>query len=514
MYFKIGVAVVILLLIITIIYYSRESFTVDNIDFDSIFSGGSGKMVYPELDEKCQKLYNDKNAFYDGDTKKCYTCGKADRNPSVIAGQTGSCKGLSYSPAEIINTNTCKEDNSNWYRFGSGCFECPDGYERDGLLNICRSGNEYVSAFIGAEAEGPKGLEYCPDEYKSAGSLCWKCPNGYESRIGLVEDSKKCVDKRPAGYISVQSCKDQYEGKKVTDYKGNPFFCMDAGCGAYKYPSGTIEHWCWGCPIGKVRNIAHGLDSSKACTSPNGKSWGPVRWIRKCRPLTGYPTQDAYPDYTLAGGKYWKCPDGYKKVAGLWDSKNICQRFSPADYFERETCKDKYAGTRVEAFINTFNNTTLTPVSSSNNTSNSMFTSTQSSNTKKEDSINSTSTSTSSSSSNNDTLILSDTAVGWDPIGNCFACPDGYNRTGLSVKSDQACLQPSESKKPSLRRTALGPLGCDVPKNVKSYNGPIDGCNYWKCPKGYDNMIFEPYTSKKKCVKYVPREPARLLGSL
>lgn len=565
MYYTWLLAIIILLVLLIIYFSMSENLTVDNIDFDKIFSGGAGKMVYPELDAICREKHNDSNAFYDGDSKKCYTCKGAERNPAVIAGEIGSCKAVSYSPAEIINTNTCKEDNNNWYHYGSGCFECPNGYNKTGLFNNCSSGETYEDAYIGDEAEGPGGLEYCPGGYNTNGGLCWKCPSGFKSRIGLVEDDRKCVDKRPASSIEVKSCKQQYLGKIIDDYTGDDFRCVVAGCGAYRYSSGATENWCWGCPSTlPVRNLWHNVNSSKACQNPDTNSWGPVRWIRKCKAVSGYPTDDAYPGYTLAGNKYWKCPDGYKKVVGIWEDKNICQKFSPAEYYERETCEDKYAGeTVIESFINkmlgryqepleghiwespyainteeestsekastTSNNTydskwlhigiptSSTGVSSTGpipNTSTTPNTSNTGNTLYTRHTYDPTKNTSNTPNTSNNRLVLSDTAVGWDPIGNCFACPDGFLRTGFSINSDKACMKPSKTTDPSLRRSAIGNGGCAIPNNIKNYHGPVDGCNFWKCPPGYDNMILKPYNSSQKCVKRVSREPAQLLGEI
>jgi hypothetical protein len=93
----------------------------------------------------------------------------------------------------------------------------------------------------------------------------------------------------------------------------------------------------------------------------------------------------------------------------------------------------------------------------------------------------------------------------WDPIdgGTCWTCPDGYNRTTFSVKSDKACERPASERFAKAIRHGKGKgiLGTDC-----------DGGQFWdpngycySCPSGY-NRTAHPVTSAKACSQRVHAE--------
>lgn len=93
----------------------------------------------------------------------------------------------------------------------------------------------------------------------------------------------------------------------------------------------------------------------------------------------------------------------------------------------------------------------------------------------------------------------------WDPVrgGECWSCPAGFNRSIARVESDWACVKPTqEDAAPALRKP---PATADNPTcgPGESYD-PITG-NCWACPQGYERSAFD-LTSPVACTRSEPRE--------
>ncbi len=102
----------------------------------------------------------------------------------------------------------------------------------------------------------------------------------------------------------------------------------------------------------------------------------------------------------------------------------------------------------------------------------------------------------------------------FDPIdgGTCWTCPEGYNRTIFSVKSDKACERPGGEKFAKAIRHSRGSglLGTDCSNG--QFWDPNGYC--YSCPKGYSRTA-HPVTSSKACSQKVHADyrPARLFSA-
>ena len=95
----------------------------------------------------------------------------------------------------------------------------------------------------------------------------------------------------------------------------------------------------------------------------------------------------------------------------------------------------------------------------------------------------------------------------YDPIrnGECWACPDGYERTVFRVDSDNACVKPlaRDYKRATEHSAGTGFFGTDCPSG--QWWDISDGkCH--SCPSGYAMQVLEGAHSSKKCLKVTGAE--------
>jgi len=138
--------------------------------------------------------------------------------------------------------------------------------------------------------------------------------------------------------------------------------------------------------------------------------------------------------YDVSTGRCWSCPQGYKRTVASINSKNACEKKGRVVY-ARAIKGGKGKG-----------------------------------------------------------ILGTDCPRGyfWDPNGNCYKCPDGYNRTAHPVTSNKACSQKINSSFTYAKPT--GSAGC----TNGIYDVATDKC--WSCPIGYKRTIF-PVTGNKACEK-------------
>ncbi|MCO6489479.1 MAG: RICIN domain-containing protein [Phaeodactylibacter sp.] len=94
-------------------------------------------------------------------------------------------------------------------------------------------------------------------------------------------------------------------------------------------------------------------------------------------------------------------------------------------------------------------------------------------------------------------LLGTDCAGGqfWDPNGNCYSCPSGYSRTAHPVTSDKACSQRVHADyKPAMKND-------DAKKCEGDYFLDIGTGKCWTCPDGYKRTVLHPVNSDKACEK-------------
>jgi len=140
--------------------------------------------------------------------------------------------------------------------------------------------------------------------------------------------------------------------------------------------------------------------------------------------------------YDISTGKCWSCPQGYKRTVASINSKNACEKKGRVVY-ARAIKGGKGKG-----------------------------------------------------------ILGTDCPRGyfWDPNGNCYKCPDGYNRTAHPVISGKACSQKVNSSFTYAK--PVGSAGC----TNGIYDVGTDKC--WTCPVRYKRTIF-PVTGDKACEKVI-----------
>ena len=79
----------------------------------------------------------------------------------------------------------------------------------------------------------------------------------------------------------------------------------------------------------------------------------------------------------------------------------------------------------------------------------------------------------------------------WDPNGNCYSCPQGFSRTVFAVTSNEACEKLDQ-------QTAKfeGPGGLSCPAGA--FHDPRNGGECWSCPEGF-NRSSAPVTADNAC---------------
>jgi len=91
----------------------------------------------------------------------------------------------------------------------------------------------------------------------------------------------------------------------------------------------------------------------------------------------------------------------------------------------------------------------------------------------------------------------------WDPNGNCYTCPSGYNRTAYPVTHYKACSKAVPGK--LVRATRHGKCCCE---DEGSFEDVIYGGTCWKCPNGYTRDPLVPVSDPQACKREATLGPA------
>lgn len=210
-----------------------------------------------------------------------------------------------------------------------------------------------------------------------------------------------------------------------------------------KCPSGTffdIGKWsCYTCPSGYKRTLA-GVDTDRACSKPDASVRGAMSTATFVAPLCA---KGSFYD-PIRGGECWSCPAGYKRSAAHIDAANAC--FIPGG---EETKKATNHGRGTG-------------------------------------------------------LLKTDCARGqfWDPNGNCYSCPSGFNRSAAPVTASNACsrrVAEQHAKASPVKAAACGP-GEIRDLKVKGEQSTTFGGGCWRCPEAYDRTV-NPIDGTLACEK-------------
>ncbi|MCF8178975.1 MAG: hypothetical protein K9J74_10750 [Sulfuritalea sp.] len=210
-----------------------------------------------------------------------------------------------------------------------------------------------------------------------------------------------------------------------------------------KCPSGTffdIGKWqCYSCPKSYKRTAA-AVDTDRACSKTDSSVRGELKSASFVAPLCAKGT---FYD-PIRGGECWSCPSGYKRSAAHIDAANAC--FIPGGE-EIKTATNHGRGKG---------------------------------------------------------LLKTDCAKGqfWDPNGNCYSCPSGFNRSAAPVTAKNACsrrIAETHAKASVAKAAACGP-GEIRDLKVKGAQSTTYGGGCWRCPTAYDRTVF-PVDGSKACEK-------------
>jgi len=185
---------------------------------------------------------------------------------------------------------------------------------------------------------------------------------------------------------------------------------------------------CWKCPEGFVRSWRPVTDKDSACIKPRRRGLLYKSAINLGK-ISSCPSGQFYDPRN--GGECWSCPEGYERTTAPVDKYNACVR---VEDFKKAVYRRKGSG-----------------------------------------------------------LLGTDCPSGefWDPNGNCYKCPSGYNRSAYPVTDPRAC---SRAVRKAYSRATLEKNVCD-PKEGRFPD--LGSC--WKCPAGYDRTIL-PVNGKSACV--------------
>ncbi|MFO0581489.1 MAG: hypothetical protein U0229_04375 [Anaeromyxobacter sp.] len=140
----------------------------------------------------------------------------------------------------------------------------------------------------------------------SAGSECWKCPDGFaRTAYGVTEDD---ACSKAGG-----------ETFKEADYKHS--WGCDEDEGEFFDPRKGGE--CWSCPKSKPRRTAYKVTSDKACATKEliGEKLGPAKFEHKFKGCGGRSFYDP-----RKGGQCWSCPKGFTRTAYAVTDDKACAK--------------------------------------------------------------------------------------------------------------------------------------------------------------------------------------------
>ena len=92
--------------------------------------------------------------------------------------------------------------------------------------------------------------------------------------------------------------------------------------------------------------------------------------------------------------------------------------------------------------------------------------------------------------------------------GECWSCPDGYNRTASAVTAKDACIRPAYTSHHDAdhKRYTILATSCHKGEFWDAYNYKKKGAGCWTCSDGY-NRTAEHITSSKACSKHHKAKP-------
>lgn len=126
------------------------------------------------------------------------------------------------------------------------CWQCPSGFNRTifpvNSTNACEA--VLPARFSSANRQGREGCEPGDITDPRNGGECWQCPSGLVRTWSPVHEGAACGN--PGD---------------IFDRKQRATFIKNVGCSTGEFPD---LGWCWTCPDGSVRDIAH-IESNQAC---------------------------------------------------------------------------------------------------------------------------------------------------------------------------------------------------------------------------------------------------------
>lgn len=304
-----------------------------------------------------------------------------------------------------------------------GCWTCPPNYDRTAAaIDHPQACGKRIKSDIGpyASAQFLNSGHACPGGFFDPirGGECWQCPAGYIRGTDSVEGKEACVKfatpvTRKAVYVRNAACKD----------------------GAFFDPREGGE--CWTCPPGTIRSLA-AVTADNACYIPahdelrRAERHQNTIWAWDCKDGKFWDGWD--------GGACWSCPSGFNRTANHINSDGACSR-AIGEVHRKATFRNKFgvAACGSDSFFDPRNG------------------------------------------------------------GECWSCPANHNRTAAPVDADDACAERTTSLRILAYEKALR-MNMDPCGAKNAFEDPRNGGECWACPDNYERTVF-PVTGSNACVK-------------
>ena len=196
----------------------------------------------------------------------------------------------------------------------SSCWSCPEDYKRTlapvTATNACKKVTfTHKKAKFEQDANlawnCPTGTFYDP---RNQGE-CWSCPAGYSRGLTVVDSDKACynVDLSKITSYAKATKKKKATGLLKTDCPTGQFWHFEDGV-------------CYSCPDKYIRT-GKSIGSDKACMAVGTKSITDEKSATLVKP--GRP-EGSFLD--IGKGKFYSCPEGYKRTVYAVTDKKACQK--------------------------------------------------------------------------------------------------------------------------------------------------------------------------------------------
>lgn len=417
-------------------------------------------------------------------TNSCWKCPAGYQQALIVTTAADACEKPASSvftaadSAESFGGTDCPDGYVYDLLLGR-CYKCPDGFNKDLLKawNNTAACTKRTSQSTSADSAASFGGTDCPDGYVYDFILgrCYKCPNGYNKHLLRAWNTNNACEKNT---LQTTSAEDQ------------------ASTSGINCPSGYVYDFilgrCYKCPSSYSKHVLRAWNSSNACTKTTTSTRSASS--RAGTGIIGTDCPNGYV-YDLILGRCYKCASGYSKHAlRAWNAGNACVKTTTST-----TSADSTNGTgncpAGYAYVGSTRRCYKCPSSYAKNILRS-WTATNAC----ERTVNTTAAANSANATGG---IDCPNGYVYDLLlGRCYKCPDGYNKHLLRAwNTNNACEKITVTTAAASSATATG--GIDCPDGYV-YDFLLGEC--YKCPDGYNKYILRPWDHALACERIIPRE--------